>query len=322
MNLKLILLLFPISLIGYTDKTAHLHDKNNQASVIPNPSQQNLDEEYNIANSFIDALLDREHLNNPESQENPNVTEFKLALKLFGEFSKSGNFICMNRIIIWLERTFDKFKCNICPDITQENQANKNPDNNKIYYSVLNEVGIACAAGPILYSSLNSRTDRPVSNQEEQEFIIKELDKSLIRYLKLLTKYGAKIDHVINNAGQFVGQDSQWSKINGTLLHIAASTNRDDLIDLLVSLNADPNLKDTNGRTALHIAIENCKNDEHSHVIEAIISKGGDVNAVYGDNIKPLKIALHKKLMKVAYILKQKGANQKRELEKAKSWWI
>ena len=285
MKLKLFLF-FPLTILSYTDQS------------IISENLESEEQSYNIAKNFIEAVLESNHQENPDKTEDPRITEFQLALRLFGEFSKNGNFVSMNKIIIWLEKNIGKFK----EDFSQENLSKE------IYYPTLNEIGLSCAVGAIVYEQKNSKN----IDSEEIEYNIKQLDRVLAKYLKLLINNGADINHFVNYAKPFVSADSQWNKINGSLLHIAASTNRDDLITLLISLKADPNLRDTNKRIALHIAIENCKDDQAPYVIEAIIENGCDVNAEYA-GVKPLKLAVYKRLMHVAHLLIQKGANQKTE---------
>ena len=60
-----------------------------------------------------------------------------------------------------------------------------------------------------------------------------------------------------------------------TPLHLAASNGCRDVVAILLSRGADPNLPDGNGRTALHLAAE----VGHCRVLQLLLDHGANVDA-------------------------------------------
>lgn len=82
-----------------------------------------------------------------------------------------------------------------------------------------------------------------------------------------------------------------------TSLHYAVENNSDKLIEsvnLLLSKNADPNIKDKEGNTALHLAVINSgkSRNEYIEVINHIIKYNADVNTLNNKNQSALNISV------------------------------
>jgi ankyrin repeat protein len=71
---------------------------------------------------------------------------------------------------------------------------------------------------------------------------------------------------------------------NSTLLHAAAYDGEVDAIKLLISIGADINAKEINGRTPLHLAANNGQLD----AIETLVRNGADIEAKDGHEMTPL----------------------------------
>ena len=95
-----------------------------------------------------------------------------------------------------------------------------------------------------------------------------------------------------------------------TSLHYAIENNSDKLLEsvnLLLSKNANPNIKDRNGNTALHLAVINAyksKNyEEYIEVINTLIKYKADVNILNNKNQLALNIAVSNNDTEISNIL-------------------
>lgn len=64
---------------------------------------------------------------------------------------------------------------------------------------------------------------------------------------------------------------------------LAARLGHIDIVELLLSAGADPNLRGFHGWTALHIA----KRFDHDQVWRALVKAGGDDNILDSDGLRP-----------------------------------
>jgi ankyrin repeat protein len=101
------------------------------------------------------------------------------------------------------------------------------------------------------------------------------------------------------------GADLNAKGINGhTVLHAAATSGNRKIVELLIVRGADLNAKDNDGNTVLHIATISGNRE----IVEFLIAKDTDLNAKNSEGKTPLDIALEFDLPEIVEILKQKGA--------------
>ncbi|MBX9831122.1 ankyrin repeat domain-containing protein [Candidatus Babeliales bacterium] len=72
-----------------------------------------------------------------------------------------------------------------------------------------------------------------------------------------------------------------------TALHIAASNKKLDIVNYLLEQGADPNIEDKQGKTLLHMLLNN-PTTEVLPIIDAVLTKNPDVNKPTTDNQTPL----------------------------------
>ncbi|SPO07100.1 uncharacterized protein DNG_09794 [Cephalotrichum gorgonifer] len=89
-----------------------------------------------------------------------------------------------------------------------------------------------------------------------------------------------------------------------TALHWAAMYARHELVDLLMSSDADPNIRDTEGNTPLHLAVTRLA-VENVGVISALVGGGAAVNLRNKKGITPLEWAIRHRPHKIAWDLVQ-----------------
>lgn len=75
-----------------------------------------------------------------------------------------------------------------------------------------------------------------------------------------------------------------FGELQTTLLHAAAYDGQVHLVKLLLTLGADIDAREVNGRTPLHHAA----NNGHQEVIEYLVRQGADVNAIDMTEMTPL----------------------------------
>ena len=81
-----------------------------------------------------------------------------------------------------------------------------------------------------------------------------------------------------------------------TLLQWASANGRLDIVRLVISKGANPNLRDTYGNTALHNA---CYNG-HLHIVQYLASNGSDLEARDNNGVRPLHAACEEGHLEVA----------------------
>jgi hypothetical protein len=91
-----------------------------------------------------------------------------------------------------------------------------------------------------------------------------------------------------------------------TPLHIAASRDQTDIVELLIRAGANPNVKDQEGLTPLHLA---AGNHSSTNLASTLISEGANVNAKNKYGYTPLHIVAFSPLKDLAELLIGAGAN-------------
>ena len=109
--------------------------------------------------------------------------------------------------------------------------------------------------------------------------------------IKALVARGADVSHV--------------GRYGETILHEVARGTRHgkELTQTLIELGANVNLKDKNGLTPLHLAV-----DGEGEIVEVLVNVGADVNAKTPNGRTPLAMALIHDEPKIAALLRKQGA--------------
>ena len=111
--------------------------------------------------------------------------------------------------------------------------------------------------------------------------------------LSCLLKNGANVDAGTNN--------------NYTPLMVASDCGNVDVVNFLIQHGADIQLRDKDGKTALHYAVHHkCTSFD---VLSSLIKNGGDIDACRNDNCTPLMIACCWGHVNVVAFLIERGAN-------------
>lgn len=92
-----------------------------------------------------------------------------------------------------------------------------------------------------------------------------------------------------------------------TPLHNAACANRTDLVQLFLDNGVDPNAKDNDGKTPLHVAARST-GEETLYVIRALLANGANPNVGDNNGRTPLHIAVHFHASDVVRFLVVNGA--------------
>ena len=96
-----------------------------------------------------------------------------------------------------------------------------------------------------------------------------------------------------------------------TALHFAAEEGHKEIVELLITHNADLNKKTSNGWAALHFAAE----EGHKEVAELLIAKGADMNAKNDEGRTPLDEAVEWDKPEIADLLRKHGGKTGEELK-------
>ena len=115
----------------------------------------------------------------------------------------------------------------------------------------------------------------------------------------------ARVRDCLDGAPERIGQRSGdgW-----TALHLAAHFDRDDVVALLLARGADVHARSTNSmtNTALHAALAGTA---RLTLVERLLDRGADVNAVQGGGYTPLHEAVLKGNREVVALLLRRGAD-------------
>jgi ankyrin repeat protein len=96
-----------------------------------------------------------------------------------------------------------------------------------------------------------------------------------------------------------------------TALHLAASYAYTDIVKLLLPIMFNPNSKDHDGQTPLHLVARSSQPKAAVlAVVEMLVAKGANVNARANDGATPLREAGEGGYPEVAQLLKQHGATE------------
>ncbi len=90
-----------------------------------------------------------------------------------------------------------------------------------------------------------------------------------------------------------------------TALHQAVQLGLVDIVQLLLERGADPNLRDGDGDSPLHLAILN----HHAQIIRQLLNQGADPNAINDDGNTPLLLASESGDRHIVRLLLDKGAD-------------
>ena len=103
------------------------------------------------------------------------------------------------------------------------------------------------------------------------------------------------------------GADVELKCVNcgGTVLRHAVSGGHIEIVELLVSKDADVNAKTEEGESPLHLAA----NRGHKEIIELLIARGADVDAKGDSGRTPLHVAAQKGHKEIIELLIAKGAD-------------
>ena len=95
-----------------------------------------------------------------------------------------------------------------------------------------------------------------------------------------------------------------------TLLHEASANGILTLVELLLSLGADPGATDGGGHTPLYTVANECTTAEGASVVRALVARGADVNAKGGvTRCTPLHMAARRGSVEIAQALLECGAD-------------
>jgi len=87
---------------------------------------------------------------------------------------------------------------------------------------------------------------------------------------------------------------------HNTLLHLAVASANVQIVELLLSKNAQPSVKREDGQTAIHL----CAKTDSVEILEKLVHAGGDINDIDNENETILhKAAAHNKENVLKYAL-------------------
>ncbi|MBF0499156.1 MAG: ankyrin repeat domain-containing protein [Candidatus Riflebacteria bacterium] len=174
---------------------------------------------------------------------------------------------------------------------------------------------------PVIQTARQELAKRHLSFSNPQFF--RSLETKDLRLIELFLAAGADANarsesgstpiHVAAYSGDLqlleklltAGADVNAVDGNGlSALHLAATR---DVAEVLLRKGALSEIRDNKGRTPLHRAAENGRNE----IIELLQAKGGDINAQSKDGDTPLHLALKNRKPKTANLLISLGANVK-----------
>lgn len=112
------------------------------------------------------------------------------------------------------------------------------------------------------------------------------------------------IENIKNDLSTNPNINEKQNDLGWTVLHAAVSFRRIDVVEALVGLKADLNVKDNSGKTPLMIAVETGQ----ASAVELLIENGANVNIADNNGENPLSIAQKIKLSKIENVLKENNA--------------
>ena len=111
-------------------------------------------------------------------------------------------------------------------------------------------------------------------------------------------------------ANYFFTEISHYINEGDTALHMAAAAFSRPIAELLVSHGAKLNAKNRRGAEQLHYAADGrSASNEQTEVIDYLISKGGDPNAVDNSGVTPLHRAVRRRSVAAVHALLKGGAD-------------
>ena len=173
----------------------------------------------------------------------------------------------------------------------------------KIFFSLDYETFTSCC----MVSKVWKETLTSMTFQSQRKIFHEELLKEELELLEA-SRWG-KIGKVRRLLSTGLVDVNNMDLTNWTILGKAAAYGHKDVVDLLLSKGADPNMENTNGLSPLHRAANHGSKD----VVKLLLGKGAEPNKTDRDGRTPLHWAALRNFDGVAKLLLNTGA----ELDKA-----
>lgn len=156
--------------------------------------------------------------------------------------------------------------------------------------------GAVLATASVMYIRIHNQCEHESTLQADQLFRASETGDTI--ELQKLLDSGLYVD--ATSSFGIRGNVNSW-----TALFAAARFNQIESLRLLLSAGANPDFRDSAGRTPMHYAAEN----GHEAAIAVLIAHGGNVNALDTETMSPLYIAVAYDYVKCVQLLCKSGAD-------------